>query len=65
MSLSPTVMMEARPSTSHSARAIQRCVIEAHARIGYRALERLLRQPWAGQQEFLLMLLAHHRTLYT
>ena len=38
---------------------LQGCVIEGHARAGYQALERLLNQPWAGQQAFLLMLQAH------
>ena len=39
--------------------ALQRCVVEGHAILAFRALERLLRQPWAGQQEFLLTLVNH------
>jgi hypothetical protein len=39
--------------------ALQRCVFEGNAILGFRALERLLRQPWAGQQDYLLTLVNH------
>jgi len=38
---------------------LQRCVVQANARVGLRALERLLTQRWAGQQVFLRMRLSH------